>query len=147
MSQIYKDLNPSPRLLLGPGPSMVHPRVLRSMATPLVGHLDPDFLDILSEVKGLLQFVFQTQNELTLAVPGTGTSGMERCLCWTASQLPGDLDDSGLRPRLLEEYNIEIAGGFGPLEGKIWRIGLMGHSSRKENVRLLLAALGDLLNV
>ena len=57
MSKTYTDLNPSPRLLLGPGPSMVHPRVLRSMATPLVGHLDPDFLDILSDVKGMVKKV------------------------------------------------------------------------------------------
>ena len=80
MSKTYTDLNPSPRLLLGPGPSMVHPRVLRSMTTPLVGHLDPDFLDILSDVKDLLRFVFQTENELTLAVPGTGTAAMEAAL-------------------------------------------------------------------
>jgi alanine-glyoxylate transaminase/serine-glyoxylate transaminase/serine-pyruvate transaminase len=80
MEKSYKDLNPTPRLLLGPGPSMVHPRVLRSMATPLVGHLDPDFLDILSDVGELLQFIFQTKNEHTLAVPGTGTSAMEAAL-------------------------------------------------------------------
>jgi alanine-glyoxylate transaminase/serine-glyoxylate transaminase/serine-pyruvate transaminase len=63
----------------------------------------------------------------------------------TTPQLPTGLDDAGIRRRLLEEYNVEIAGGFGPLAGKVWRIGLMGHSSRKENVRLLLAALEDLL--
>ena len=80
MNKTYTDLNPSPRLLLGPGPSMVHPRVLRTMATPLVGHLDPDFLAILSDVKDLLRFVFQTENELTLAVPGTGTAAMEAAL-------------------------------------------------------------------
>ena len=80
MNNIYTDLNPTPRLLLGPGPSAVHPRVLRAMATPLVGHLDPDFLTVLAEVKSLLQYAFQTQNELTLAVPGTGTSAMETAL-------------------------------------------------------------------
>jgi alanine-glyoxylate transaminase/serine-glyoxylate transaminase/serine-pyruvate transaminase len=78
---LLPDLNPSPRLLLGPGPSMVHPRVLRSMATPLVGHLDPDFLSILADVRQLLQYAFQTSNELTLAVSGTGTAGMEAALC------------------------------------------------------------------
>lgn len=371
MSKIYTDLNPSPRLLLGPGPSMVHPRVLRVMATPLVGHLDPDFLIILAEVRDLLRFLFQTQNELTLAIPGTGTAGMEAALsnlitpgdhmlaciqgyfgerladmgarygaevarlerpwgevfdpeeinlalqshpakiitlvhaetstgalqphikevaeachrhggllvldcvtslgglpveidawevdvAYSASQkalssppglapitvssrarevitkrssrppvfyfdltllerywsdqptyhhtapisttfalrealrliheeglpncfrrhheaaemlwqgleglglelfippetrlttlttplLNNDMDDVGIRRRLLDSYNIEIAGGFGPLAGRIWRIGLMGYSSRKENVRLLLAALEDLL--
>ncbi len=371
MKTMYTDLNPTPRLLLGPGPSMVHPRVLRSMSTPVVGHLDPDFLAILSDVKALLCFIFQTDNELTLAVPGTGTSGMDAALSniiepgdpmlacvsgyfgerlaemgrrygaqvdvtecpwgeifdpddiatalqkasykavtlvhaetstgalqsdiaaiakachqngallildcvtslgglpveidawgvdvaysaaqkalsappglapitvsahaeeviaarrtpppvfyldlqllkryWSATpsyhhttpinmiyalrealrlayeeglealferhrvnaeifweglegldltlfvppairlttlttpQIPDGIDGAQIKRQLLEEYNIEIAGGFGPLAGKIWRIGLMGHSSRRENVRLLLAALEDLL--
>src|SRR3989337_3482126 len=74
------DLNPSPRLLLGPGPSLVHPRVLRAMATPLIGHLDPDFLTILAELRSMLQTFFQTENELTLAVSGTGTAAMEAAL-------------------------------------------------------------------
>lgn len=80
MKDDLRDLDPSPRLLLGPGPSSVHPRVLRAMATPLVGHLDPDFLQIMDEVKGLLRFVFATENELTFAVSGTGTSAMEAAL-------------------------------------------------------------------
>lgn len=73
----YRDLNTSPRILLGPGPSEAHPRVLRAMATPLVGHLDPEFLEVMQEVKSLLQALFVTENDLTLAVPGTGTSAME----------------------------------------------------------------------
>jgi alanine-glyoxylate transaminase/serine-glyoxylate transaminase/serine-pyruvate transaminase len=77
---MFADLNPSPRLLLGPGPSMVHPRVLRAMATPLVGHLDPDFLRILADIRAMLRRVFGTENELTLAVSGTGTSAMEAAL-------------------------------------------------------------------
>ncbi len=76
----FTDLDPAPRILLGPGPSMIPPRVLRALATPATGHLDPDFLAILDDVRHLLQFVFQTQNELTLAVPGTGTAGMEAVL-------------------------------------------------------------------
>ncbi len=59
----------------------------------------------------------------------------------TAVQLPGDLDELALRQQLLDEYNIEISGGFGPLAGKIWRIGLMGNSAQREHVTLLLAAL------
>ena len=81
MPRPYADLDPSPRLLLGPGPSLVPARVLRAMTTPLVGHLDPDFLAIMTEVQELLRFVFQTRNPFTLAVPGTGTSGMEAALC------------------------------------------------------------------
>ena len=77
----YTDLNTSERILLGPGPSMVHPRVLRVMATPLVGHLDPQFLTVMDEVQELLRFVFQTKNEFTLPISGTGTAGMEAALC------------------------------------------------------------------
>lgn len=77
----FKDLNPSPRILLGPGPSMVHPRVLRAMATPLVGHLDPEFITIMNETQQLLRYVFQTKNELTIPISGTGSAGMEAALC------------------------------------------------------------------
>ena len=77
---LYTDLNTSPRILLGPGPSMVHPRVLRVMATPVVGHLDPQFIAVMDDVKSLLRQVFQTNNELTIPVSGTGTAGMEAAL-------------------------------------------------------------------
>jgi alanine-glyoxylate transaminase/serine-glyoxylate transaminase/serine-pyruvate transaminase len=73
-------LQPPSRVLLGPGPSTVHPRVLRAMSIPLVGHLDPEFLRIMDETKRLLQFVFQTHNELTIPISGTGSAGMEACL-------------------------------------------------------------------
>jgi alanine-glyoxylate transaminase/serine-glyoxylate transaminase/serine-pyruvate transaminase len=63
----------------------------------------------------------------------------------TTPQLSPAIDDMAVRRRLLEEFNIEIAGGFGPLKGKVWRIGLMGFSSRPENVLLLLSALERLL--
>lgn len=76
----YTDLNPPIRILLGPGPSNVHPRVLKAMATPLVGHLDPAFLEVMDEAKQLLKFVFQTENELTIPVSGTGSAGMEASL-------------------------------------------------------------------
>ena len=77
----YTDLNPDTRTLLGPGPTTAHPRILRAMATPLLGYLDPQFLVILDEVQALLRLVFQTTNELTLAVSGTGSAGMEASLC------------------------------------------------------------------
>jgi alanine-glyoxylate transaminase/serine-glyoxylate transaminase/serine-pyruvate transaminase len=59
--------------------------------------------------------------------------------------IPPSVDDAAVRRHLLEDYNIEIAGGFGPLKGKVWRIGLMGYSSRRENVALLLSALEQIL--
>jgi len=73
------ELNPTPRILMGPGPSDVHPRVLRAMSTPLIGHLDPQFLAIMDDVKSMLQQVFRTKNELTFSVSATGSAGMEAC--------------------------------------------------------------------
>src|SRR5262245_17734110 len=73
-------LNPSPRLLLGPGPSDAHPRVLSAMTTPLLGHLDPQFLQIMTETQELLRLVFRTKNRLTIPISATGTAGMEACV-------------------------------------------------------------------
>ncbi len=66
-----------PRLLLGPGPSNSHPRVLAAMAHQPVGHLDPAFLEVMDEVQELLRYAWQTDNVLTLPVSGTGTAAME----------------------------------------------------------------------
>ncbi len=70
-------LNPPTRVLLGPGPSEVHPRVLAAMSLPLLGHLDPAFVGLMDETQNLLRYVFRTENRLTLAVSGTGSAGME----------------------------------------------------------------------
>lgn len=80
MENPINEFNPPPRLLLGPGPSMVHPRVLRAMATPLVGHLDPTFLQLMDDVQQMLRNVFRTGNCFTIAVSGTGSAGMEAAL-------------------------------------------------------------------
>ncbi len=77
----YTDLNTSARILLGPGPSMVHPRVLRALSSPLIGHLDPQFIALMDEVQELLRYVFQTENEMTIPVSGTGSAAMEAALC------------------------------------------------------------------
>jgi alanine-glyoxylate transaminase / serine-glyoxylate transaminase / serine-pyruvate transaminase len=74
------ELSPPHRLLLGPGPSEVHPRVLRAMSTPLLGHLDPKFLEIMNDVQGMLRAVYRTQNPFTIAISGTGSAGMEAAL-------------------------------------------------------------------
>jgi alanine-glyoxylate transaminase/serine-glyoxylate transaminase/serine-pyruvate transaminase len=75
----FKDIDPGQRVLMGPGPSDVPPRVLQAMSAPCIGHLDPTFLAIMNETQDLLRFLFQTQNELTIAVSGTGSAGMETC--------------------------------------------------------------------
>ena len=81
-------LDPSQRLLMGPGPSNVHPRVYAALAAPVVGHMDPQFLDVMEDSKNLLRQVFQTQNRLTISVSGTGSAGMETC--FTNLIEPGD---------------------------------------------------------
>lgn len=77
----YPELDPPSRLLLGPGPSIVHPRVLRAMSTPLVGHLDPEFIQLMGEIQSMLQFAFEAPDALTIPVSGTGSAGMEASLC------------------------------------------------------------------
>ncbi len=71
------ELLPPARVLLGPGPSQVHPRVLRALSAPLIGHLDPSFLRLLGETQTCLRRLFQTDHPFTLAISGTGSAGME----------------------------------------------------------------------
>jgi alanine-glyoxylate transaminase/serine-glyoxylate transaminase/serine-pyruvate transaminase len=70
-------LNPPIRLLLGPGPSPTHPRVLAALAASTVGHLDPYYLRLMNEMQEMLRLVFRTRNTMTLAISGTGSAGME----------------------------------------------------------------------
>src|SRR5690554_4508682 len=72
-----RELSPPSRVLMGPGPSDVHPNVLRAMTTPLLGHLDPAFLAIMNETMELLRTVYQTENRITIPMSGTGSAGME----------------------------------------------------------------------
>lgn len=88
MSDEYPDLMPSPRILLGPGPSMADPRVLRAMATPLVGQFDPEFTAVMNEVMELSRFLFQTANARSFPVSGTGRAGLEAALVSLVE--PGD---------------------------------------------------------
>lgn len=75
-----KSFKPNNRLLMGPGPSNVHPRVLKALGRPTIGHLDPQFINLMDEIKSLLKYAFQTENEVTFAVSGPGSVGMETCL-------------------------------------------------------------------
>ncbi len=74
-----QSFHPPVRTLMGPGPSDVNPRILEAMSRPTIGHLDPAFVSMMDEVKGLLQYAFQTKNELTLPVSAPGSAGMETC--------------------------------------------------------------------
>lgn len=122
----YSDLNPHARILLGPGPGMASPRVIRAMATPPVGHLDPDLLDIYKEEQELLRYVFQTKNEWTFAISGTGTSGMEAALSNLVE--PGD------------EVLVAIIGYFGERLAEI-------ASRQGANVDRISKPLGDIFDI
>ncbi len=76
---MVSSFNPTPRTLMGPGPSDVNPRILSALARPTIGHLDPEFIRLMDETKQLLQYAFQTSNELTIPVSAPGSAGMETC--------------------------------------------------------------------
>jgi alanine-glyoxylate transaminase / serine-glyoxylate transaminase / serine-pyruvate transaminase len=84
----FPELNVPPRLLMGPGPSTVDPRVLRAQASPLLGHLDPRFVELMDSTQELLRYVFQTENPLTIPISGTGSAAMEAAIANMVE--PGD---------------------------------------------------------
>ena len=80
MTDDFGELNVPYRLLLGPGPSQVHPRVYRAMTAPVIGYLDPVFIQLLDDTQRPLRTVFCTENDMTMAISGTGTAGMEAAI-------------------------------------------------------------------
>jgi len=79
MTQPYSSFHPPVRTLMGPGPSDVHPRILEATSRPTIGHLDPEFIRMMDEVKGMLQKAFLTENALTMPISAPGSAGMEAC--------------------------------------------------------------------
>ncbi len=77
MNELPPVLNPPVRILMGPGPSDVHPRVSAALARPTVGHLDPYYLKLMDDLQKMLRGLFRTQNRMTFAVSATGSAGME----------------------------------------------------------------------
>ncbi len=80
MNKSYERFQPPKRILLGPGPSPVDDRVLSAMAAPVLGHLDPLFLQCMDDVQSLLRYVFETENRVTIPISATGSAGMEAAL-------------------------------------------------------------------
>jgi len=104
--------NPPVRTLMGPGPSDVHPRILSALARPTIGHLDPAFIGMMDEVKTLLQYAFQTKNELTMPVSAPGSAGMETCFANLVE--PGDqviVCTNGVFGGRMKENVIRCGGG------------------------------------
>lgn len=103
--------NPPVRTLMGPGPSDVHPRILEALSRPTIGHLDPVFVEMMEQTKGLLQYAFQTKNALTMPVSAPGSAGMETC--FTNLVEPGDkviVCQNGVFGGRMKE-NVERTGG------------------------------------
>jgi len=103
--------HPPVRTLMGPGPSDVNPRVSEALARPTIGHLDPSFITLMDEVKGLLQYAFKTSNELTLPISAPGSAGMEACFANLVE--PGDtviVCQNGVFGGRMKE-NVERCGG------------------------------------
>ncbi len=112
--------HPPHRTLMGPGPSDVSSRVLGALARPTIGHLDPLFLQLMDEIKDLLQFAFQTQNALTLPVSAPGSAGMEACFVNLVS--PGDtviVCQNGVFGGRMKE-NVERCGGSAIMVADNW---------------------------
>jgi alanine-glyoxylate transaminase/serine-glyoxylate transaminase/serine-pyruvate transaminase len=84
----FSQLSVPPRLLLGPGPSNAHPRVLQAMGMRQLGHLDPEFLEIMDRIQELMRYVWQTENEVCIPVSGTGSAAMEAAIANLVE--PGD---------------------------------------------------------
>jgi len=112
--------NPPRRILMGPGPSDVSERVLKAMSRPTIGHLDPEFVGMMDELKLLLQYAFQTQNALTFAVSAPGSAGMECCFVNLVE--PGDtviICQNGLFGGRMKE-NVERCGGIAVMVQDNW---------------------------
>lgn len=112
--------HPPQRTLMGPGPSDVSPRVLGALARPTIGHLDPKFLQLMDEIKALLQFAFQTKNTLTLPISAPGSAGMEACFVNLVS--PGDkviVCQNGVFGGRMKE-NVERCGGTAIMVEDSW---------------------------
>jgi alanine-glyoxylate transaminase/serine-glyoxylate transaminase/serine-pyruvate transaminase len=103
-------LNMPPRLLLGPGPSNAHPRVLQAISNQQVGHLDPSFIGVMNEIQEMLRYTWQTSNPFTLPVSGTGSAAMEATLANLVE--PGDVVLVGVIGYFGERL-VDMAGRYG----------------------------------
>ena len=111
---------PPRRILMGPGPSDVSARVLAALARPTIGHLDPEFVGLMDEVKALLQYGFQTDNALTMPVSAPGSAGMETCFVNLVE--PGDkvvVCINGVFGGRMKE-NVERCGGIAVVVEQPW---------------------------
>lgn len=116
----YTAFHPPLRTLMGPGPSDVPPRILEALGRPTIGHLDPRFIDLMDDVKALLQYAMQTENTLTLPISAPGSAGMEACFVNLVE--PGDkviVCQNGVFGGRMKE-NVERCGGHPVMVQDAW---------------------------
>lgn len=115
-----RSFHPPQRTLMGPGPSDVNPRILEAMSRPTIGHLDPVFVGMMDEMKGLLKYAFQTENEMTMPISAPGSAGMESCFVNLVE--PGDkviVCQNGVFGGRMKE-NVERCGGTAVMVEDAW---------------------------
>jgi alanine-glyoxylate transaminase/serine-glyoxylate transaminase/serine-pyruvate transaminase len=114
--------HPPVRTLMGPGPSDVNPRILEAMSRPTIGHLDPEFVALMDEMKVLLRYAFNTTHELTMPVSAPGSAGME--MCFVNLVEPGDkviVCQNGVFGGRMKE-NVERCGGTAVMVEDTWGV-------------------------
>lgn len=143
----FAELDPEPRLLMGPGPVDVHPRVLRAMSVPLQGQFDPQFTGYMNEVMALYRALFATRNHWTLLVDGTARAGIEACLASTLA--PGDkllVAIFGRFGHLMAEIGRRLGADVAAIEtqwGSVFDAGAIEEAVRAYRPRMLAICHGD----
>jgi (S)-ureidoglycine-glyoxylate aminotransferase len=144
---LFRELDPSPRLLMGPGPVDVYPRVLRAMSSPMLGQFDPEFTGYMNEVMALYRQVYRTANHWTLLVNGTARSGIEACLGSLVA--PGDrvvVPKFGRFGFLLAEICSRAGGEVVTIEtewGTVFETDQIAEAVRKHRPKVLAMVHGD----
>lgn len=145
--ETFEELDPSPRLLMGPGPVDLYPRVLRAMSVPIQGQFDPEFRRYMHQVMALYRQVFRTENEWTLMVDGTARAGIEACLSSIVE--PGDkvlVPVFGRFGHLLAEIARRVKGEVITIDvewGRVMEPGQLADAIRKHRPRVVAMCQGD----
>lgn len=140
-------LDPSPRLLMGPGPVDAYPRVLRAMSTPMLGQFDPEFTAYMNDVMALYRRIFRTDNHWTLLVNGTARAGIEACL--TSILSPGDkvlIPIFGRFGHLLKEISERVGAEVVTIEvewGQVFDPAVVKTAIREHRPKLVACVQGD----
>lgn len=146
-SDLFAELDPGARLLMGPGPVDVYPRVLRAMSAPMLGQFDPEFTGYMNEVMALYRQVYRTRNRWTLLVNGTARAGIEACLGSLVA--PGDrvlVPRFGRFGHLLTEICARAGGEVVTLDaewGSVFETGRLIEAVRRHRPKVLALVHGD----